>query len=394
VSQGSTFADALIALIGFDPATYELLQNYADIMVALAFGWDGSPDSAFELFDVRPIGRTARHPDGKTQANSAGATDVVKVSGARTSMSQSDVDDRFNNSDFPCGEGDVATTFCPDGAGDFNAEVPLDSTDRSYQYLVAFDDGDPANNVTDEDGGYSIGTDRQYTLTYTPASGWSLVVTNESGAASSAARWILRSDAMVLVIPADELATRPSFRLAAFENGGELDPTNTDDWSGDVVPAVGAQLSPVIPLEAPRIIEVGTATDPTGDAESCDGGALDPAAVNDITEVVHTRRGRRALIRLTATADLSSLLESESGVGLVIALDFPGGIREWTASANTNTSRLIPDDPGRGEHPTVFAFGDEIELLFKNDLPSGSTLTVRVGGPDDGACDTVTYSVP
>jgi len=390
----ATLGSALQDLVDSDPATFGLLQNFALILSAFEFSWTGSAEEAFELFNISQTADTANHPDEETTGIQAGATDIVKVIAFFLRMSQQQVYEAFNQSDFPCGEGEVATTFCLDGAPEvpagevvmvgatLDAPVPLESTDRSYLFFVGFEDGDPANNLTDG-AGYGLGTDRRYLLSYSPGGGWVFEV---EGVEESAARFIVLDDAVLLVVPLAELGASPTFRFATFENAGDgLDLTNTSDWAGDAVPSVGAQLLPVVPLESPTIAEVASAEDPPGDT-AC-GGVL------DVTSVHHLVRGRQARFLLGMADDVSLLVEE--GFGLDITLEHPGGLRTWSVAIAPNRTTLSPDDPSLGENPTVFTpSGPEIDVLFDSNPPSGSTLTFLTTTADDTPCDTATITTP
>ncbi|HUG75569.1 MAG TPA: hypothetical protein VMM81_07870, partial [Acidimicrobiia bacterium] len=348
-TETASFGSALQSLVDSDPAAFGPLQNFASILSVFDFAWSGSAQSAFELFNIRRTGTSATHPDGETTGTQAGATDIVKVIAFFLSMSQQQVAEAFNQSDFPCGEGEVATTFCPDGAPEVPAgevvmvgatlvaPVPLESTDRSYLYFVGFEDGDPANNLTDG-AGYRLGTDRRYLLSYSPGGGW---VVEVEGIEESAARFIVLDDAVLLVVPLAELGASPTFRFATFENAGDgLDLTNTSDWAGDAVPSVGAQLLPVVPLEPPTVTEVASAEDPPGDT-ACEG-------VLDVTSIRHLVRGRQARFMLGMADDVSLLVED--GFGLDITLKHPGGLRTWSVAIAPNRTTLSPDDPSLGEN--------------------------------------------
>ncbi|HSG79564.1 MAG TPA: hypothetical protein VLD62_08295, partial [Acidimicrobiia bacterium] len=400
VEETQTFGGALQELVDSDPATFGLLQNFVDLLAGLPFGWTGSVDYAFDLFNVRRTGAQALHPNGSERGSQSGSTDVVKVSGLRASLTQQAADAAFNNSDYPCGEGEIATTFCTDAAPDVPAgdivmigatllaPIPLESPDRSFLYFVGIDDGDASNNVTEGAVGsrdYAIGTDRRFLLAYGPSDGWTFTV--EGADEPSAARFMVREDAVLLVIPAGELPGSPAYRFATFENAGDtLDLTNTSDWAGDVVPNVGAQLLPIIPLEPPTVIELGSAEDPTGDAGSC------PAAA-DVTGVTHLVRARQARLLVLLADDASPLLGD--GIGLEITMEHPGGVRTWTIEVETSRTTLRADDPFAGENPRVFSpTGPEIIVDFENNVPSGSSFTVVTKDSEGAPCDTVEYTSP
>lgn len=395
----ATFGGALQDLVEADPTTYGLLQQFAVLLSAFELGWTGSAESAFELFNIRQTTDTANHPDGSTTGTQGGATDIVKVIAFLVAMAQQDVDDAFNQSDFPCGEGEVATTVCTDGAPDvppgdvimvgatLAAAVPLDAADRSYLYFVGFEDGDPANNLTDgvSAGDYGLGTDRRYLLSYSPSGGWIFEVEGVDG--PSAARFIVLDDAVLLAVPADELGASPTFRFATFENAGDgLDQTNTSDWAGDAVPNVGAQLLPIVPLEPPTVVEAGSASDPEGDAGAC-ASAFDAVATSYLV------RGRQALFLLVMADDPREVVGD--GFGLDISMEHPGGQRTWSIVIAADRTTMTPDDPSRGENPTVFAPTEpEIEVLFDSQPPPGSTLTFVTKDAAGNACDTFTFTTP
>ena len=206
--------------------------------------------SAPGIDPVAPEGETrVRYKTGAMVApTSAGTTDVW-----------------FRNTAFPCGPGQAALTVCPqpgapvdDGpfvmaAAVVDGPVPLADATNHYQYGFAFDaDGDPATGYVpppEFSNDFFSGADRFYSAGYDPEQGWSLNA-NEP----TAARILIRNNAVVLLVPATEFTVaNPSFRVTTFRHTGDFG-LEGGDWSGDVEPVVGAfapLFGPTITVAAP-----------------------------------------------------------------------------------------------------------------------------------------------
>ena len=89
-------------------------------------------------------------------------------------------------------------------------------------------------------------TDRWYSVEYSPAFGWRLIVTdarnNNPTTVSSAARVILQNNTMTLIVPKGEfLVPNPTYRVTSYQHTGDFGRTNP--WSGDLHPPVGEPLN-------------------------------------------------------------------------------------------------------------------------------------------------------
>ena len=111
----------------------------------------------------------------------------------------------------------------------FEEAVPLEDTDRFYQYAVVFDaDNDTANNfvaLPEFPGDLFQNSDLWFSAEYGPATGWRLIVTdardNNIVSVGSGARMIFKDNGMVLVVPTTEFtADRPPFRVTSFCHDG------------------------------------------------------------------------------------------------------------------------------------------------------------------------------
>ena len=194
-------------------------------------------------------------------------TTIIRYAAAVTLMQLLQVNQLFNNSDFPCGQGPNGYTLCPTGASPVPAgdmvvltsvlekPVPLKDPKSYFQYGFVFDaDGVELNNYqpgAQYPNDFFKGTDRWYVAGYDPAKGWTLQVTDASGGTTkplaSAARVIIKDNAMVLVVPAAEFkVAKPKFRLTAFRHGGDYGMKAPYDWDGSLLPAVadGLQAMP------------------------------------------------------------------------------------------------------------------------------------------------------
>jgi hypothetical protein len=168
---------------------------------------------------------------------------------------------------YPCGAGPNGYALCPPGApaavlGDYiiaasvtRATIPLTDPVQHYQYGFVFDsDGNPANNYqasAQYPNDFFDDTDHWYVAEHTPATGWSLRVTDATGGAptdvtaASRARIILIDHVLVLLVPAGELEVPdPRYRVTAFRHTGDYGLTPPHDWDGYVEPPVSDGLAP------------------------------------------------------------------------------------------------------------------------------------------------------
>ncbi len=166
--------------------------------------------------------------------------------------------------DFPCGEGDFGYTVCPNipltpTEGDYflvwtstEGEIPLDDPDHTYQFGFVFDaDGDTGNNYQGS-GEYANDfyddTDRWYSVQYSPAGGWELVVTDARAGSgfqqiASAARVMIYGGALLLAVPTSEFTDpTPRYRVTAFAHHGDWGLNPPHYWSGDLHPTVAEGL--------------------------------------------------------------------------------------------------------------------------------------------------------
>jgi len=134
--------------------------------------------------------------------------------------------------------------------------IPLADPAQTYQYGFVFDaDGVAANNYVPSasfPNDFFKGTDRWYEVRYTPATGWSLVVTDARNGAfltvSSAATAVISDNTITLVVPASEFQVqRPTYRVTAFCHLGDFGIPAPHDWSGDLSPSVAEGLAPIPP---------------------------------------------------------------------------------------------------------------------------------------------------
>ena len=132
--------------------------------------------------------------------------------------------------------------------------IPAVSGDPTllYQYAFVFDqDGVSTNNYVTADNDFFNDSDRWYELNYTNANGWRLTVKDATDGAiteiASAARVILKNNAMVLVVPASEFAVPdPAYRVSTFCHTGDFGRTPPAyAWSGDLHPRVAEGLQQI-----------------------------------------------------------------------------------------------------------------------------------------------------
>lgn len=161
---------------------------------------------------------------------------------------------------FHCGVGELGYTVCPNPPGkplegDFlgyvtevGAPVPTADPSNRFVFSFVFDGNDnpndnyraPANYPKD----FYDDTDRWYEATYAPTSGWVLTAKDAHGPTptpvTTNARLVIQDSALMLLVPAVELATaKPRWRATSFRHKGDYGLSPPYDWSGDVVPPVG-----------------------------------------------------------------------------------------------------------------------------------------------------------
>lgn len=200
----------------------------------------------------QPAGNTTLHSNGVDTSTAAGPVDIVLTGthlGAGIDLSL-----------FPCGVGELATTYCAgndaiDGDAvvlfaDFADALPMQPA-LYYQYGFVFDsDGDSSNDyvpIPQYPADFFTGSNRWYQFGGGPV-GWTLsvddVVGNAPVPATSNARLITTDSGLVLVLPASELdVADAAWRLSAFEHDGSYG--NGGPWSGDLVPTVAQGLAPL-----------------------------------------------------------------------------------------------------------------------------------------------------
>jgi hypothetical protein len=124
--------------------------------------------------------------------------------------------------------------------------IPIVDADPTavYQYAFVFDsDGNTANNYTTADNDFFNDTDKWYVMSYTDAGGWVLTVSTAFDGTivevASAARVIIKDNAMTLLVPTSEFAVSdPGYRVTAFCHNGDFGINPPHNWSGDLHPPV------------------------------------------------------------------------------------------------------------------------------------------------------------
>jgi hypothetical protein len=159
---------------------------------------------------------------------------------------------------FPAGQGPDGFTVAANmplqlAEGDFHivhfsceGVIPIVSTDATviYQYAFVFDsDGNTANNYSTANNDFFNDTDKWYVMSYTDAAGWVLTVSTAFDGTivevASAARVIIKDNAMTLVVPTSEFAVSdPNYRVTAFCHNGDFGINPPFNWSGDLHPPV------------------------------------------------------------------------------------------------------------------------------------------------------------
>lgn len=130
--------------------------------------------------------------------------------------------------------------------------IPIVSADPTviYQYAFVFDsDGNTANNYSPANNDFFKDTDKWYVMSYDDTAGWVLTVSTAFDGlvteVASAARVIIRDNAMTLLVPASEFAVSdPAYRVTAFCHNGDFGINPPFDWSGDLHPPVADGLEP------------------------------------------------------------------------------------------------------------------------------------------------------
>jgi len=179
---------------------------------------------------------------------------------------------------YPCGQGQLGFTVCPPGASTtmypdgpmivvanvLSGPIPIADPANHYQFGFVFDqDGIASNNYVPSGqfpSDFFKDSDLWYEADYAPGAGWTLKVTdarnNMLKQVPSNARIILQSNAVVLAVPANELAVkRPSYRVTTFRHKGDYGIPPPYDWNGSIQPPVsmGLQAFPLPPANPPNV---------------------------------------------------------------------------------------------------------------------------------------------
>ncbi|GMV41986.1 MAG: hypothetical protein AMXMBFR64_37020 [Myxococcales bacterium] len=234
---------ALAILLGQDPASQAVCQDLC------------------EAGGVAEAGNDTVHSLGSLTAPAEGEVDILQFGSLKLTLSEELA--AGVTVLFPCGSSSVGATLCggPDALapGDWQifyqrlaGPIPTASPTAHYQYGFAIDaDGVETNNYkasAQYPKDFFDGTDLWYQVTGSPGAGLSLQVTDaRSGGfrdVASRARVFVMGDALVLLAPATEIAVgSPGYRVTAFRHAGDYGIAPPHEWSGDVVPPVGAPLA-------------------------------------------------------------------------------------------------------------------------------------------------------
>lgn len=215
------------------------------------------------FFKLKPGNLTFNSNRLLALTNAVGAWDQVgSLAGTAVNGTKSGPK-RLDRSLFPCGNGPNGFTVCPvldapDPGGEqlviavqYAADIPLADPSNLSQYGFVFDqDGDASNNyrpIPQFAGDYYQDTDKWYSVEYSPAQGWRLVVTDARNGSfvqvASAARAVISGRVMMLVVPASEFAVaRPAYRTTAFRHRGDFGQNPPHDWNADYDPQPGKPL--------------------------------------------------------------------------------------------------------------------------------------------------------
>lgn len=133
---------------------------------------------------------------------------------------------------------------------EMQADIPMNDPVWHYQYgLVLDQDGNPNNNYQPGPqfpGDLYQGTDRWYSLEYTPSSGWSLKVRDATNSVittyQSNATAVIDGSLIQYTIPADEIeVANPKYRVTAYAHKGDFG-LQGGDWAMDILPPVDEPL--------------------------------------------------------------------------------------------------------------------------------------------------------
>lgn len=253
--QSSDWAQARRGDPGMTPLFYEEPPLEALLFMPVDIG--------FGTYGTLPVCNLTGHSNGVLETESQGNTDLVRVVRGVEDPTDAEVENAFGQTDFPCGMGEHGYTICggepfPPGPTllidvTLAGQVPIDDPTYLFQYGFVFDrDGDPANDYEaspDYPMDFFSGTDRWYSVTYFPDTGWMLHASDPgSGPVPTAARVIIGDWGMTLVVPTSEIGDLEdaSFRVTAFRHLGDFGMQPPHEWNGDTFPAVGEPLIPVI----------------------------------------------------------------------------------------------------------------------------------------------------
>lgn len=128
--------------------------------------------------------------------------------------------------------------------------IPLNHPENRYQFGFVFDtDNNPNNNFVPASSfpfDLFSDTDRWYSVEYSAALGWRMVVTDARNSnptsVASAARAVIRDNSLILWVPRNEFVVdSPAYRVTAYRHTGDFG--RNDPWSGDLHPPVGEPLN-------------------------------------------------------------------------------------------------------------------------------------------------------
>lgn len=163
---------------------------------------------------------------------------------------------------FPPGQGPNGYTIHPNLEQDMTAgsyhmfhmtvekNIPIKDTDPKNKHVYSFvmdSDASATNNWVPFPAfpnDFFKDTDRWYQVQYDATSGWTMSVTQvdaqkKTTAVKSAARAIIRENAVVLVVPASEFkSAKPKWRATSFVHQGDFGLNPPHVWSGDLMPPV------------------------------------------------------------------------------------------------------------------------------------------------------------
>ncbi len=186
-------------------------------------------------------------------------TEIAAIGTVRMNMTLEAANENFNNTEYPCGQGEHGFTICTDPPGEvvpgeylvvfnvLNGPLPLSNDHYHNQYAFVFEsDNNLFNNYQPEppfSADFFKGTDLWYTAYYSHwGDQWHIEIddlVNQQLIFESPARIIIQDNVIMLVAPAsDFIAEQPHFRVSAFQHTGDWGQKPPYDWKGDVEPPV------------------------------------------------------------------------------------------------------------------------------------------------------------